>query len=183
MEKSLGWNMENCFVKAKQVFQKKVGAQERLEELQLEIQKLEKSRYQEKSKDGQGLVDLMKKTEARGRKLQLDSGAIAYCGKSAADNLALLRQAKAWDYWLHLKDYPGAHAIIHRHRDQTIGENEILEVAQWVAKESLSSKSLSVGQKLAVVMVETRFVRPIKGDKLGRVTYHSEKTFNLTLRQ
>ncbi len=183
MEKSLGWNMENCFAKAKQVLQKKVGAQERLEELQLEIQKLEKSRYQEKSKDSQGLVDLMKKTEARGRKLQLDSGAIAYCGKSAADNLALLRQAKAWDYWLHLKDYPGAHAIIHRHRDQTIGENEILEVAQWVAKESLSSKSLSVGQKLAVVMVETRFVRPIKGDKLGRVTYHSEKTFNLTLRQ
>lgn len=181
-EKSLSWNMENCFFKAKQALQKKSGASDRMTELAREIEKLEKSRYQERPKTN-GLVDLMKKTEARGRKLNLSSGAIAYCGKSGADNLALLRQAKAWDYWLHLKDYPGAHAIIHRQRDQAISEPEIQEVAQWVAKESLASKTFVAGQKVAVVMVETRFVRPIKGDKLGRVTYHSEKTFNLTLRQ
>ncbi len=114
--------------------------------------------------------------------MHLSSGALAYCGKSAADNLALLRQAKAWDYWLHLRDYPGAHAIIHRQRDQLISEGEIFEVAEWVAKESLSSKSLLVGQKIAIVMVECRFVRPIKGDKLGRVTYHSERTLSFTLR-
>ncbi|MNT80503.1 hypothetical protein D3C72_2199710 [compost metagenome] len=112
----------------------------------------------------------------------MESGAIAYCGKSAADNLALLRQAKAWDFWLHLKDFPGAHAIVHRKRDQLIPDNELLQVSEWLAHESLSEKSLYPGQKLAVVVVETRFVRPIKGDKLGRVTYHSEGTLFLTLR-
>ncbi|MDG0817972.1 DUF814 domain-containing protein [Bdellovibrio svalbardensis] len=179
---SLSWNIENCFSKAKQLVAKKEGARERLAELLVEIEKLEKSKFSEKTAKNK-LGDLMEKTEARGRKFHLDSGALAYCGKSAADNLALLRQAKAWDYWLHLKDYPGAHAIIHRQRDQEIPLAEIQEVAAWVAKESLSSKSLMVGQKVAVVMVECRFVRPIKGDKLGRVTYHSEKTFHFSLRQ
>lgn len=178
---SLSWNIERAFSKAKQLVQKKDGARERLVELKKEIEQLEKATFQTKAKKS-SLDDLMQKTEARGRKHQLESGALAYCGRSAADNLALLRQAKAWDYWMHLKDYPGAHAIIHRQRDQLIPETEIQEVAEWVARESLSSKSLMVGQKVAVVLVECRFVRPIKGDKLGRVTYHSEKTFNFTLR-
>ncbi|UYL09780.1 DUF814 domain-containing protein [Bdellovibrio sp. SKB1291214] len=180
---SLSWNIETAFSKAKQLVAKKDGARDRLAELQKEIAQLEKSQYREKQSAKPGLVDLMHKADARGRKFTLNSGALAYCGKSAADNLALLRQAKAWDYWLHLKDYPGAHAIIHRQRDQEISQADIQEVASWVARESLSSKSLMVGQKVAVVMVECRFVRPIKGDKLGRVTYHSEKTFHFTLRQ
>ena len=180
-EESLSWNIENAFTKAKQFQNKKEGARQRLEQLREEIARLERSRYQEKPAKA-GLGDLMQKAEARGRKFSLPSGALAYCGKSAADNLALLRQAKAWDYWLHLRDYPGAHAIIHRQRDQLISEKEIQEVAEWVAKESLSSKSLMVGQKVAVVIVECRFVRPIKGDKLGRVTYHSERTLSFTLR-
>ncbi|MFM6928594.1 MAG: DUF814 domain-containing protein, partial [Bdellovibrio sp.] len=179
---SLSWNIENAFSKAKQLVGKKDGARERLQELEVEIAQLEKAQFKEKQSKPQ-LIDLMSKADARGRKLTLDSGALAYCGKSAADNLALLRQAKAWDFWLHLKDYPGAHAIIHRQRDQEISQDEIQQVAAWVARESLSSKSLMVGQKVAVVMVECRFVRPIKGDKLGRVTYHSEKTFHFSLRQ
>lgn len=182
---SLSWNIENCFSKAKQITAKKSGARDRLQELILEITTLENSKYSVKNQSGRQakLIDLMDKAKARGRKLHLDSGALAYCGKSASDNLALLRQAKAWDYWMHLKDYPGAHAIIHRERQQEIPTSEIQEVATWLAKESLASKSIMLGQKVAVVMVECRFVRPIKGDRLGRVTYHSEKTFNLTLRQ
>ncbi|WP_374029839.1 DUF814 domain-containing protein [Bdellovibrio bacteriovorus] len=180
-DQSLSWNIENTFSKAKQMAAKKDGARERLETLREEILRLEKTKYSEKAAKP-ALVDLMQKAEARGRKLHLSSGALAYCGKSAADNLALLRQAKAWDYWLHLRDYPGAHAIIHRQRDQLISDQEIQEVSEWVARESLSSKSLMVGQKVAVVIVECRFVRPIKGDKLGRVTYHSEKTLSFTLR-
>ncbi len=180
LERGLSWNIEHCFSKAKQMIAKKEGARARLDELTLEIQKLEARRYSEKEKKP-ALIDLMKKADARGRKLHLDSGALAYCGKSAADNLALLRQAKAWDYWLHLRDYPGAHAIIHRQRDQVITDTEFQEVALWVARESLSSKAHLVGQKLAVVLVECRFVRPIKGDKLGRVTHHSERHLQVSV--
>lgn len=182
-EESLSWNIENAFSKSKQQIAKKAGARERFDALTLEIQKLEKTQFSAKSAAKPLLTDLMKKAEARGRKMTLESGVLAYCGKSAADNLALLRQAKAWDYWLHLKDYPGAHAIIHRQRDQQVGDGDIQKVAEWVARESLaSSRSLDTGQKVNVVIVECRFVRPIKGDKLGRVTFHSEKTLSFILK-
>lgn len=182
VEQNLSWNIENCFFKSKQAVAKKVGARERLELIKQEIETLEKRQYSPKRAAAPSSTDLMRKADARGRKLVLASGALAYCGRSAADNLALLRQAKSWDYWLHLKDYPGAHAIIHRQRDQLVSEKDIQQVAEWVAKESLSAKGLSLGQKVAVVIVECRFVRPIKGDKLGRVTYHSEKTLSFILK-
>jgi predicted ribosome quality control (RQC) complex YloA/Tae2 family protein len=173
-------NIQTVFEKAKQAAAKVEGTEHRKQILLVEISTLEKTTFESganRESSRTRIDDLMQKTDARGRKLNLESGAIVYCGKSGADNLALLRKAKAWDYWLHLKDYPGAHAIIHRTRDQEISGEEIQKAALWVLKESVSSKVLVAGQKYAVVMVECRFVRPIKGDKLGRVTYHSEKQF------
>lgn len=182
-QKKLFVNIENVFEKAKQVAHKVQGTQERKNILLAEIEKLEKTTFEASQRQASSRLkidDLMKNIEAKGRKLNLGSGAIVYCGKSGADNLALLRRAKAWDYWLHLKDYPGAHAIIHRSRDQEIPFEEIQKAALWVLKESTTSKTLMPGEKYAVVLVECRFVRPIKGDKLGRVTYHSEKQFIIT---
>jgi predicted ribosome quality control (RQC) complex YloA/Tae2 family protein len=181
-KKSLSWNIENCFSKSKQLNAKKEGARARLASVEQEILNLERAQFSAKQPPLK-ISDLMEKGDVRGRKLNLVSGAIAYCGRSANDNLNLLRKAKAWDYWLHLKDYPGAHAIIHRHRDQILPEDEILSVAKWVARESLTGKSYPEGQRVVVIFVECRFVRPIKGDKLGRVTYHSERTLSFTLRQ
>jgi predicted ribosome quality control (RQC) complex YloA/Tae2 family protein len=178
---SLFKNIENVFEKAKQAAGKIEGTTERKRILEKEIQALEAATFEKSTRATAKpkLDDLMKNVEAKGRKLHLESGAVVYCGKSGADNLALLRKAKAWDYWLHLKDYPGAHAIIHRQRDQEIPLEEIQKAALWVLKESISAKALLEGQKYAVVLVECRFVRPIKGDKLGRVTYHSEKQFTI----
>jgi predicted ribosome quality control (RQC) complex YloA/Tae2 family protein len=176
-------NIERVFEKAKQAAGKVQGTEDRRRILVEDIEKLEKSSFETSQREAASrpkVDDLMKSTEAKGRKLHLESGAIVYCGKSAADNLALLRRAKAWDYWLHLKDYPGAHAIVHRSRDQELPYEELQKAALWVLKESLSSRSFMSGEKYAVVLVECRFVRPIKGDKLGRVTYHSEKQFMVT---
>lgn len=177
-------NIEVVFEKAKQAASKLQGTQERRRILLSEIRKLELATF-EGSQSLQGsdrskIDDLMKNISAKGRKLHLESGAVVYCGKSGADNLALLRKAKAWDYWLHLKDYPGAHAILHRSRDQEISYEEVQKAALWVLKESLGSKTLMPGEKYSVVLVECRFVRPIKGDKLGRVTYHSEKQLTVS---
>jgi len=175
-------NIEKVFEKAKQVAGKVQGTEARRQIVLSEIEKLEKMTFEKSQSQGARtkIDDLMKNTETKGRKLNLESGAIVYCGKSGADNLSLLRKAKAWDYWLHLKDYPGAHAILHRTRDQEISMEEIQKAALWVLKESITSKSMMAGEKYAVVLVECRFVRPIKGDKLGRVTYHSEKQFIVT---
>lgn len=179
-DQSLSWNIENCFQQAKTLMHKKEGAQQRILVLEKEISNLLQAVYQEKA-EKKRLDDIMDKTSAKGRKLYLESGSVAYLGKSAADNLKLLRQAKAWDYWLHLRDFPGAHAIIHRKKEVELRTEEIESVAQWVAQETLSKKSILIGQKMAVVVAECRHVRPIKGDKLGRVTYHYPKTYFVTL--
>jgi predicted ribosome quality control (RQC) complex YloA/Tae2 family protein len=172
-------NRERAFFKAKQIRQKKEGQKIRLEVLRDEIAKLEKAEYvsgdSAKTAGKSGLVDLFKKTEASGRRKHLSSGVEVYLGKTAQDNLKILRAARAWDFWLHLRDYPGAHAIVHRNKDQAVSEEDLREVARWVAEESLSRKALALGQKLNVAIVECRFVKPIKGDRHGRVHYHGER--------
>ncbi|MFP5519094.1 MAG: DUF814 domain-containing protein [Bdellovibrionia bacterium] len=178
----LGVQLEKIFAKVKQAENKRAGTLERLNILKDEILKLENAKYAPSTKvAGKTSLDLMAAASARGRKLNLSSEAVAYLGKSAADNLALLRKAKAWDLWVHLRDYPSAHVIIHKKKDQIISHEEFEQVARWLARETLSQKMLQLGQKIEVIAVECRFVRPIKGDKVGRVQYHSEKSIFVTL--
>lgn len=171
-------NRERAFQKAKQVRLKRTGQLERIEILKKEIAELENSKFdphQQRLKASKNKMDLMKTSEASGRTRKLASGAVAYMGKSAQDNLRILRAAKAWDFWLHLRDYPGAHAVIHREKNQIISETELREIALWVADETLSKKTLALGQSLNIILVECRFVRPIKGDRHGRVNFHGER--------
>ncbi|MBX2988929.1 MAG: DUF814 domain-containing protein [Bdellovibrionaceae bacterium] len=182
---SLAWNLNEAYGRAKKSVAKKAGTEERRRLLAAEIAALEKATYasslaEKAARPGPAPGrDLMAQAEAKGRKLALEKGVTAYIGRSAADNLALLRKARAWDYWLHLRDYPGAHAIVHRQRDQVIADAELRQIALWLARESLGSKAQALGQKLEVVVAECRHVRPIKGDKLGRVNYHHERQFSV----
>lgn len=179
-KRSRSWNIEEAFRKAKQLRAKRQGTEERRRLLQTEIESLLNSRYQP------GAAPTPKKNwlqqaEVKGRSLPLGEGSMAFIGRSAADNLALLRKARAWDYWMHLRDYPGAHAILRREKGSSIPQADLDKVARWLAKESMSAKVLQHSQKLAVVLTECRFVRPIKGDKLGRVNYQNERHFFVLL--
>lgn len=175
--KGLAWNIEEAFRRARQSVAKKEGREKRRGILLTEIEALATAQYPGAGGANSGPVrsDLMAQAGARGRKLALSDGKIAWMGRSAADNLALLRKARGWDLWLHLRDYPGAHAVIQRNRGQAMSSVERDRVAGWLAEESLGSRAR--GQRLEVVMTECRFVRPIKGDKMGRVNYQNEVHF------
>lgn len=177
----LAWNIEQAFAKAKQLAAKKEGTRTRAEILRREIEALEREEFRPSAAKVAPSFDLMRKAEAKGRRMTLESGVVVTMGKSAADNLALLRKARAWDYWLHLRDYPGAHAILSRQREQKIADVDLHKAARWLAKEALGAKLVAGGGRLAVVLAECRHVRPIKGDKLGRVTYHDERHFLVDL--
>lgn len=173
-------NRERAFHKAKQIEEKKSGHENRQRTLLEEIGKLERLTFEEKSESFKEQVDLLKKGGALGRKKRLSSGVEAFLGKSAQDNLKLLRAARAWDVWVHLRDYPSAHAIIRREKNQELSPKDLNEVGHWVAQESLSKKTLALGQKIEIISVECRFIRPIKGDKAGRVNYNNEKVYTIT---
>lgn len=182
-KKTRAWNMENAFRQAKLLRKKKEGTAERALIIEQEIVELEKDlivhpQYQAALPTDSAAKKLLQKSDSKARRLDLGNGMEALIGKSGKDNLAILRQAQPWDLWLHLKDYPGAHAILVRPRNKEVPQESIQKVAEWVIRESLSNEKMNLGGRYEVIVVETRFVRPIKGDKLGRVTYHNPRTYS-----
>jgi hypothetical protein len=167
--KSLSWNIEHIFTQAKKNKGKLEGTKERIEILKKEISELEQGRGAKK-KDG--TPSLLKKAELKGKTYEID-GYRLFIGRSGPDNLKLLRKAKPWYLWLHIKDYPGAHGILER--DKKSGEPKpqiVVEAAQKVIAQSLPKGAQG---KFECLYAECRYVRPIKGAKSGQVTYSHEK--------
>lgn len=189
---TVSWNINKCFEKAKLAESKINGARKRAliikDELKVLTDQIENSSEEKFQQhiSRQSEIKLFqvqkRKNEGSFRKLTLDEqyGINCYMGKSAAENLKLLRQSKSWDIWIHLKDYPSAYAIIQKNKDQSISDDYLKKSAQWLAKESVKSKDIS-GLKVSVVIVECRHVRPIKGDKIGRVTYHHAREMLISI--
>lgn len=178
----LAENRERAFRKAKDLRAKQEGTQERIQILKKEIAEIESWLHNPQgaplkpqfNKRGSRILE---KTSSKGRTLNLPSGLQAVLGRSARDNLAILRQARAWDYWIHLKDEPSAHAILFRDKNQNVSSHDIEAVADWLNQSGSGKKDALEGNKYEVIVVECRFVRPIKGDRLGRVTYHSPQVY------
>ena len=191
--KSLAANIEKLFSLAKSQTRKLDGTRERARELEKEIEALEKKRSrgeinEDRRDDGvrdggnAGLKDLFVAAEARGRKFQLSDDLIVYLGKNAAENLAILRKAQPFDYWLHLKDRPSAHAILRRPRGRNITDLEFIRAGTYVAEQTMKRRAIELkGESFDLLIVECRFVRPIKGDRMGRVHYTNDRVLRLTL--
>ncbi|MBK7844434.1 MAG: hypothetical protein IPJ71_12165 [Bdellovibrionales bacterium] len=181
---TLAENIGRCFKKAKETQIKLLGTQERLTQILGEIGELEsgnlgsllEGRY--RSLNGKSKRSLKEPDgeRMRVRKRQIGNRWLAYVGRSARDNLSLLRKARAWDLWLHLRDFPGSFCIVHRNKEEVVTDVVLKEAAQWMAQETFGAKaSERRGERLAVAVAECRYVRPIKGDTLGRVTYQKAR--------
>ena len=193
---SVGANIQCCFDKYKKQESRREQIQERLRHLASEIDLLQRSesqsgdhplaggeratRDEEHARSVRSLAgELLTKAKARGRKLRLAEDIEATFGKSAKDNLAILRKAQAWDLWLHLRDLPGSHLIIRRPKTKNVDQQYLLEAARWLLSETVGKKKAIAGDRYDVIVTECRYVKPIKGDKLGRVTYQNESTLTL----
>lgn len=179
--RKLAWNIEHCYTKARESDGKIVGTQKREELLLAEIGKLEQRILQPETQllrqvESKKPQPSLAKIEARGRTLHLSDGTMAVMGKSAVDNLKILRKARAWDLWFHMRDYPSSHAVLFRNKGAKTTDAQLLEVVGWFVRNHLGEKaSAHAGEKFDVAIAECRFVRPVKGDKIGRVTYHDER--------
>ncbi len=191
LKKSLSENMENAFAQAKHHERKKQAWSDRIEKLKEELHELtvaaesgadaavimaSKKRNSDKAKK-----QFLASAEAKGRSKKLDKEYEVIVGKTARDNLALLRRSKPWFVWMHLRDYPGAHAICFGPKKGNPDIGVLREAAQFLLQCSLKEKHFSEGSKYEVVWAPCSQVRPIKGDKLGRVTYHDAHTLLVTL--
>ncbi len=168
------------FEKGKQNKSKLPVVEKKLKELNAE---LDGYRLKQENKDYSGLLKsvnkptLLKSSGLKGRTFHLSDGFVVVRGKSATENLQLLRKSPAWFLWLHVKDAPGSHALIHRNKKEQISDSVMIEACEWLLKESIKSPE----GRYDVIVTEKRYVKPIKGDKLGRVTYSKERVFCVTI--
>ena len=180
-------NVETLFTRAKDNVRKLEGTRGRIETMEHEIAALRArgpggfAKSREKSEKS-AKENLLSRADAKGRRHALREDLEVYVGKSAGDNLALLRRAQPFDYWLHLRDQPGSHAIMRRTRGRTVTDSEFFEAGKWVIEQSLGKRLHELsGERFDLLIVECRFVRPIKGDKLGRVHYTNDRVLSIRL--
>ena len=188
-EESLSENIERAFARAKELEQKQVRTKERLDSLNRELMALneriggQRENSSSPIREPEERVSSRRKPGAkeayRARTLKLGDELEFQTGKSAKDNLALLRQSRAWDLWLHIKDQPGSHGILFRPKNKSISDEHLRAAAVFLLQSSGPSAKKMGLERAEILVAECRFVRPIKGDKLGRVTYHSARTLLL----
>lgn len=95
-------------------------------------------------------------------------------GKNNLQNEKLtLHTTKKTDYWLHVKNVPGSHVIIH---DADPSKDTLLEAANLAAYFSKSRNSANV----AVDYVQVKKIKKPNGAKPGFVTYTGQKTLYVT---
>lgn len=184
---SVSVNMQLCFEKHKSQEKRRSQVEERIKHLRLERDHLINRTQQEKNLESLKIErpvrslasELLSRSKAKGRKLLLTEGIEAVFGKSAKDNLALLRRAQPWDLWLHLRDLPGSHLIIRRARNKNVDHIYLIEAARWLLNETLGKNKAISGERYDIIVTECRYVKPIKGDRLGRVSYQNEMTLTL----
>lgn len=175
-KETLAWNIERCFSQSKKNLAKIEGTQERIQVLQKEIIQLESGAQKKGQKEQRD--NLLKIAEIKGRTVEVD-GLRLFIGRSAKDNLNLLRKAKAWYLWLHIKDYPGAYGIVERNKNAKISEKALAQAALAVIKQSLPA---GANGRYEAIYAECRYVRPIKGAKSGQVTYSHEKVISVQVK-
>lgn len=169
--------MEFCFSREKKLKNKKVQLAERLGTLQEELKnppaKTEPLPEPQKPK---GVEKLRFKTYHHGPWT-------LWVGKSGSDNLSLLRTAKPWYLWLHVRDQAGAHGIVRRNRSEQLPARELRAMAEQFLKLSLppGMQKRQRGSRVELIVAEVRHVRPIKGDRHGRVHYSKSSTLTVTL--
>jgi predicted ribosome quality control (RQC) complex YloA/Tae2 family protein len=185
LDQNLSWNIEHVFHRAKENERKADGTRARIAQVAAELSLLEKQGPAKfdlpvKGVSAKQTESLLAKAAARGRRHQIGADLEVFIGKSGADNLAILRKAQPFDLWLHLRDFPGAHAIMRRTRGRNVTDAELQEAGQWVIEQSLGQRAQQMrGEKFDLLIVECRYVRPIKGDKLGRVNYSNDRVMTI----
>lgn len=180
----LSANIQTCFERHKRSLKKIAGAEQRIKELEAELfclQSLSEEEYLKTQKSTVGLRQKPKPIQGRGevraRKHMIADDLEFLVGRSAKDNMGLIRRARAWDCWLHLQDFPSAHGILFRNRNRQVTDREIHLAARFLVETYAGkNKSIQSGEAVSVIWTEARYVHPIKGDKLGRVTYKNTQS-------
>jgi predicted ribosome quality control (RQC) complex YloA/Tae2 family protein len=92
-------------------------------------------------------------------------------GKNEKGNIALLKEARKSDMWLHLKEMPSSHVII-RTEKQTVPEDVLLFAAKLCVHLSVTSKG-----GYLVDYTQRKNVKPFDGANVAYEVYQTLKIY------
>ncbi|MEZ4873845.1 MAG: hypothetical protein R2827_16715, partial [Bdellovibrionales bacterium] len=160
---SLGENINRAFQMQDKQTRKHEGALERVKDLEAEIEKvINNPAVLQEQKPGKRSPNLMDVSGAKGKRVPLKGNIPVFVniGKSAKENLQLIRKAKPWHIWLHLRDYPGAHAIMELEKKASVDDQLLLDAAKELIQFQFRKRLPDIkGEKFDVVCAEIRHVR------------------------
>jgi len=113
----------------------------------------------------------MKREIRTGPREFLIEGYQVLVGKSGRQNDALIRNASKDDYWLHVRDRPGAHVIVKNPNRKALPEGVLLKAAQLAAYYSKARDA----NKVLVSYTLVKHLRKPKGAKPGLVICMKEE--------
>lgn len=170
-----------CFESYKKKQGKLEGVLKRLADLDSQMAKIEGGEHDfsgQKSFPVKKTADLQAKTGAKTKSKNISADLRIHIGRSAKENVLLLRKAKPWFLWMHLKDLPGNHLIVEKNKNRELKHNELILAAKELVQ---LKKQFLAGESFEVQYAECRYIKPIKGDKLGRVKVTNEKVILVSL--
>ncbi len=164
----------------------------RLIDIKNEINYLEEMKiYVEKENDFIGLEEIENELNINSnkRKIKLNkhkkrellhfehNGHKIFVGRNNKENDEItFSKGNSYDIWLHIKDLPGSHVLIIKGNE--IVNNDTLIFAAQLAAEF--SKATS-GDKVTIDYCEKKFVKKLKGGKMGNVTYSNYNSIILVV--
>lgn len=92
-------------------------------------------------------------------------------GRNQKENIALLKDAKAEDMWLHIQDIPSSHLIIH------CGKSKIPDIILQKASRILVGFTKSFAGNYAIDYTKRKFVKITQG---ANVLYNHQQTLHIT---
>lgn len=102
-------------------------------------------------------------------------GALIWVGRNAKANRVLTFQlAKSRDWWMHLRDQPGAHLVLRRADGGPPPLSHLLAAA-WLATRQ---NRLSPGDSVDLLYARVRDIRPVAGGPDGAVVVSAERVFH-----
>ncbi|MGC8778817.1 MAG: NFACT RNA binding domain-containing protein, partial [Candidatus Caldatribacteriaceae bacterium] len=143
-----------------------VKLQEKLAELERRREKLlQEAEYSEETPSSKPVLP-----SSPFRRFKTEQGSEIWVGKSQKSNQKLLQNASRDDYWLHVRDLPGAHVIL-KLSPGGDREREIEKAAQLAGYFSTGKNDA----KVEVIVAQVKYLRPVS-KATGKVTFRNEKT-------
>ncbi|MEN3184725.1 MAG: NFACT family protein [Atribacterota bacterium] len=172
--RSLGETMQEYFKQYRKMQERRTRLLKAWKELQGRFEKMQNllttsERLEPLSGDTE-----FQKTSGGIIRFRTPSGNEIWVGKNARANRVLVRIASRNDYWLHARDFPGAHVIVKAFAPETL-EEDIEKAAQIAAY--FSSGHLE--GKVDVVCTQVKHLRVLPAKEGGKTTYRNEKTLRV----